>query len=162
MTSSRSLLSALALGVALAASAPAWAAGPTAQDLETARTLYKEGKDLRAKGDLKGALAKLLAAHSLGHTPLTGIELARVQANLGMFVEARETCLGVARMPVEADETARSADARTDAAKLADQLKPAHFFAPHQYRRGRRRRGADRDGRSPSASRWRPSTSRAR
>lgn len=124
MTSSRRLLSVLAVGVAMAGAAPAWAAGPSAQDLETARTLYKEGKDLRAKGDLKGALAKLLAAHSLGHTPLTGIELARVQVELGMFVEARETCLGIARMPVEADETLRSAEARTEAAKVAEQLKP--------------------------------------
>ncbi|HEX7602121.1 MAG TPA: hypothetical protein VF316_10965 [Polyangiaceae bacterium] len=126
MTSSKGRLVALALGVAMAASAPtvASAAGPTAQDLETARTLYKEGKDLRAKGDLKGALAKLLAAHSLGHTPLTGIELARVEVELGMFVEARETCLGVARMPVEADETARSAEARAEAATVADKLKP--------------------------------------
>jgi len=125
MTSSRAaLLSALALGVAMAASSPVWAAGPTAQDLETARTLYKEGKELRAKGDLKGALAKLLAAHSLGHTPLTGIELARVEVELGMFVEARETCLGIARMPVEADETARSAEARAEAATVADKLKP--------------------------------------
>ena len=125
MTSSRPLVLALALGVATAASAPtaARAAGPTAQDLETARTLYKEGKDLRAKGDLKGALVKLLAAHSLGHTPLTGIELARVQVDLGLFVEARETCLGVARMPIESDETTRSAEARAEAAKVADQVK---------------------------------------
>ena len=129
MTSSSPSVSratALAACLAIAASAPglAGAAGPTAQDFETARALYKEGKDLRAKGDLKGAVAKLLAAHSLGHTPLTGIELARVQVELGLFVEARETCLGVARMPVEGDETTRSAEARADSAKVADELKP--------------------------------------
>jgi hypothetical protein len=124
MTSSSRPLAALAVVIALASAAPAWAAGPSAQDLETARALYKEGKELRAKGDLKGAYVKLLAAHSVGRTPLTGIELARVEADLGMLVEARETCLGIARMPVEPDETARSAEARSDAAKLADALKP--------------------------------------
>jgi hypothetical protein len=102
----------------------AYAAGPSAADLETARVLYKEGRDLRAKGDLKGAYTKLLAAHSLGHTPLTGLELAKVEVDLGMLVEAREVCLSIARMPVESDETKRSAEARDEAAKTAEALKP--------------------------------------
>ena len=106
------------------ASGASLAAGPTAQDFETARVLYKEGKDLRAKGDLKGAYQKLLAAHSLGHTPITGIELAKVEVDLGMLVEAREVCLGIARMPVEPDESKRSAEARDEAVKLAESLKP--------------------------------------
>lgn len=123
MTSSKSLFVAL-VGIPLLASSLAFAAGPTAQDLETARVLYKEGKELRAKGDLKGAYQKLLAAHSLGHTPLTGIELAKVEVDLGMLVEAREVCLSIARMPVEGDETKRSAEARDEAAKLAESLRP--------------------------------------
>ena len=121
MTSSK-LFFAAALSLTLAV--PAVAGNPNAEDFATARALYKEGKDLRAAGDLKGALEKLNAAHALGHTPLTGIELARVQVQLGLLVEARETCLGVARLAVESDETSRSADARKDAAKLADELRP--------------------------------------
>ncbi|HEY8040359.1 MAG TPA: hypothetical protein VIF15_11225 [Polyangiaceae bacterium] len=97
---------------------------PTAQELETARTLYKEGKELRAQGNLKGALEKLQAAHALGNTPVTGIELARTYAMVGQIVEAREVCLYIARMPVASDETEKSVEARSDAAKLAEELRP--------------------------------------
>lgn len=96
---------------------------PTAADLETARDLYKQGRELEKKGDLPGALEKLRAAHAVGRTPLTAIELARVEVLMGQLVEAREVCLGVARMPVASDESARAATARKDAAKLAEDLK---------------------------------------
>lgn len=122
MTSSRRVFAVTALALTLASTS--FAGNPSAEDFATARALYKEGKDLRAAGDLKGALEKLTAAHTLGHTPLTGIELARVQVQLGLLVEARETCLSVGRLAVEPDETARSADARKDAAKLAEELRP--------------------------------------
>ncbi len=121
MTSSKV---AVAFFVAFLTPAIAMAAGPSAQDLETARALYKEGKDLRAAGNLRGALEKLKAAHALGHTPITGIELARTEAQLSLIVEAREVCLGIVRMPVEADESARTVEARKEADKLADELKP--------------------------------------
>ncbi len=125
MTSARArALAAFVCAASILSAGASLAAGPTAQDFETARVLYKEGKDLRAKGDLKGAYQKLLAAHSLGHTPITGIELAKVEVDLGMLVEAREVCLGIARMPVESDESKRSAEARDEAAKLAESLKP--------------------------------------
>ena len=127
MTSSRRLAAALlvALPVALAPT-PALAQPrvPTAQELETARTLYKEGKELRARGDLRGALEKLQAAHALGNTPVTGIELARTYVMVGQIVEAREVCLYIARMPVAGDETEKSVEARTEAAQLAEQLRP--------------------------------------
>src|SRR5262249_44377577 len=42
----------------------------------------------------------------------------------GQPVEAREVCLGIARMPVTPEETPRSAEARNDAAKLAEEVKP--------------------------------------
>ena len=133
MTSSRCIFAA---AFALTLAGTAIAGNPNAEDFATARALYKEGKDLRAAGDLKGALEKLTAAHTLGHTPLTGIELARVQAQLGLLVEARETCIAIARLPVESDETSRSADARKDAVKLAEELRPriaslrVHVSAP--------------------------------
>jgi hypothetical protein len=118
------LLAAFAAFAAAPRPAAAQARVPTAQELETARTLYKEGKELRAKGDLRGALEKFQAAHALGNTPVTGIELARTYAQLGQIVEARETCLYIARIAVAGDETGKSAEARIDAAKLADELRP--------------------------------------
>jgi hypothetical protein len=47
-----------------------------------------------------------------------------VYAALGQPVEAREVCHGVARIPVTPEETSRSAEARAEAAKLAEEVKP--------------------------------------
>ena len=98
-------------------------AEPTAADLETARDLYKQAKKLRAEGDLKGALEKLKAAHALAGTPITGLELGRTLAQVGSLVAAREVLLSIARIPPAAQETARSATARKDAADLAESLR---------------------------------------
>jgi hypothetical protein len=133
MTSSRraSLPSIIAIALCLGALVPARALAqqpppprePTPQELETARSLYKEGKDLRAAGDLSGAIEKLQAAHALGNTPVTGIELARTFEAAGKLVEAREVALSIAHIPVESDEREKSAEARVDAVKLADDLR---------------------------------------
>jgi hypothetical protein len=92
----------------------------TAQDIESARQLYNQGIELRDKGDIKGALEKFRAAHALGNTPLTGIELCRTHAALRQPVEAREVCLGVARIPPLPQETQRSKDARAEATRIAE------------------------------------------
>ncbi|HEX8794508.1 MAG TPA: hypothetical protein VF765_26365 [Polyangiaceae bacterium] len=120
----------LTLGLCLAALLPARAVAqqppahePTPQELETARSLYKEGKELRAAGDLSGAIEKLQAAHALGNTPVTGMELARAFEAAGKLVEAREVALSIAHIPVASDEREKSAEARVDAAKLADDLR---------------------------------------
>lgn len=102
----------------------AYAQQPSAADLESARELYKEGKALRDKGDLRGALEKFKAAHAYGQTPVTALELGRTHMQLGELVEAREVLLSVARMKVQSDETEKSASARTEAAELAEQLRP--------------------------------------
>jgi hypothetical protein len=129
MTSSDRLACAVALSVTLLApvvnaqsAPPPSTQEPTAADLETARALYKEGKELRAAGDLSGALAKLKAAHQLGHTPITGLELARTYEMLHLLVEARAICLDVGHIPVASDETERSATARAEAVTLAERL----------------------------------------
>lgn len=96
----------------------------TAQDIASARQLYNEGIDLRDKGDLKAALEKFKAAHALGNTPITGIELCRTHSALKQPVEAREACLAVGRIPALAEETPRSKDARSDAARLAEAERP--------------------------------------
>src|SRR5262249_44422469 len=99
-------------------------AQPTAADLETARALFREGQELRARGELSEANDKPRAAHAAGRTPITGLELARTHEMLGQLVEAREVALDVARIPVASDETERSAEARAQAAQLADALRP--------------------------------------
>ena len=120
MTSTkRRLASFVPLLVALAVPGVAHAQR-SAQDIESARQLYHQGLELRERGDLKGALEKLRAAHALGNTPITGIELCKTHAALRQPVEAREVCLGVARIPVLAQETARSQEARTEAGKIAE------------------------------------------
>ncbi len=125
MTSSRRR-SALALSTLLFVLGLSGAANAqrTAQDIASARQLYNEGIELRDKGDMKGALEKFKAAHALGNTPITGIELCRTYSALRQPVEARETCLGVGRIAPMAEESQRSKDARNDAARLAEAERP--------------------------------------
>ncbi|MBX3223912.1 MAG: hypothetical protein KF795_25590 [Labilithrix sp.] len=125
MTSSRrrSALALPTLLLVLGASGAAHAQR-TAQDLASARQLYNDGIELRDKGDMNGALEKFKAAHALGNTPLTGIELCRAHAALKQPVEAREVCLGIGRIAVLPEESQRSKDARSDAIRLAEAEKP--------------------------------------
>jgi len=109
--------------VALATAAPAFAQR-SATDIETARQLYNQGVELRDRGDMRGALEKLKAAHALGNTPITGVELCKTHASLAQPVEAREVCLGVGRIPPLAGETSRSQDARNEAARIAEEMRP--------------------------------------
>lgn len=92
----------------------------TAQDIESARQLYNQGIELRDRGDMERALEKFRAAHALGNTPVTGLELCRTHAALRQPVEAREVCLGVARIAPLAQETQRSQDARAEASRIAE------------------------------------------
>lgn len=103
--------------------APAFAQR-SAADIETARQLYNQGVELRDRGDLRGALEKLKAAHALGNTPITGVELCKTHASLAQPVEAREVCLGVGRIPPLAGETPRSQEARNEAARIAEDMRP--------------------------------------
>jgi hypothetical protein len=96
----------------------------SATDIETARQLYNQGVELRDRGDMKGALEKLRAAHALGNTPITGVELCKTHAALAQPVEAREACLGVGRIPPLAGETPRSQEARNEAARIAEDMRP--------------------------------------
>ena len=109
--------------IALATTAPAFAQR-SATDIETARQLYNQGIELRDRGDMRGALEKLKAAHALGNTPITGVELCKTHASLAQPVEAREVCLGVGRIPPLAGETPRSQDARNEATRIAEDMRP--------------------------------------
>jgi hypothetical protein len=112
------------LSVAAFAVAPSAYAQRSAQDVAQARVLFNDGMDLKEKGDLKGALEKFKAAHALGNTPLTGIELCKAHQALHQPVEAREACLSVARIGPIPEESQRSKDARGEAAKIAEVEKP--------------------------------------
>jgi hypothetical protein len=103
--------------------APAPSGPPSAADLESARELFKEGRELRQSGDLKRALERFKAAHAYGQTPVTALELGRTHIQLGELIEGREVLLSVARMKVQPDETEKSAAARTEAADLAEEVK---------------------------------------
>jgi len=121
---SRLLATALAAALATAASCPsAQAQERTAADLAQARELLNEGLALRDHGDAAGALEKLRGAHALVHTPITAYEVGQAYAQLGRLVEAREAFLSIARMPPTSQETARSATARAEGARLANQLR---------------------------------------
>jgi hypothetical protein len=96
---------------------------PSAGDVAQARELFREGMALRTKGDAKGALDKLKAAHSLASTPITGVELGRTYVALGQLVEAREIFLATKNLPVQSRETERSVAARNDSAHLADEIR---------------------------------------
>jgi hypothetical protein len=102
---------------------PPPAAQPSAADLESARELFKEGRELRQAGDLPHALERFKAAHAYGQTPVTALELGRTHIQLGELVEGREVLLSVARMKVQSDETDKSAAARAEAADLAEEVK---------------------------------------
>jgi hypothetical protein len=119
-------LSIVAATMAIAVGAPsgvALAQEPAAIDLAQARELLNLGLKLRAQGDLAGAVEKLRAAHAIVNTPITGLELARTYVMVSKLVEAREVCLAVAREPKRAEETARSAAARTEADRLGADLR---------------------------------------
>lgn len=121
-TSSRPAHAVAVAGALLFFSLPVHA--QSASDLESARDLYKQARELRTKGDLKAALEKFKGANALAATPITALELGRTYMQLGQLLEAREAFLSVSRLKVQSDESERSAAARAEAAELAEQVRP--------------------------------------
>lgn len=112
---------AFALTVAVAlASSPAFA--QTAEERETARQQFEDGKKKRDSGDKEGALASFKAADALMNVPTTKLAVARAYLALGRLVEARDAAFRVSQIPVEKKEPQPFADARAASAKLADEL----------------------------------------
>ena len=97
-------------------------ADPSAADKETARGLMSTGRADRTKGDLQGALKAFAGADAIMRVPTTGFEVAKSQEALGLLVEARDTALQVARLPVMPKEPAPFKAARDAAAALGDEL----------------------------------------
>jgi hypothetical protein len=107
----------------LAVCSVAWAE-PSAADRETARDLMKEGDKKFAAKDAAGAMRAYEEAHKLVNVPTTGRELARAQEALGLFVEARDTCSLVSKMPKQPNEPAPFTNARTECTDVASALAP--------------------------------------
>ena len=120
MASSRfsrgALLLALLLGSAVAR------AQPSAAQKETARGLMAEGRELRERGDVSGALTRFSAADALMGVPTTGFEVAATQAQLGKLVEARETLQRVLAIAVSPDDPEPFNEALRKARALDQQL----------------------------------------
>lgn len=93
-------------------------AEPAAADRETARSMMVEGRELREKGDLKGALQRFKTADSLMHVPTTGLEVARTQVALGLLIEARDTVAAIRKYPSSPSDPAPFTDARNKADDL--------------------------------------------
>ena len=96
---------------------------PSAGDVAQARELFNRGLRQREGGDAGAALEKFKAALSLVRTPIVALELGRTYTQLGKLIEARETFLSIARIPVRSEETARSTAARNQSASLADEIR---------------------------------------
>jgi hypothetical protein len=97
-------------------------AEPTSADREQARALMQEGRDLRDKGHGQDALKRFKAADDIMHVPTTALEVARTQASLGMFIEARDTIAAIRKLPVGPSDPAPFTDARNKAEELDNQL----------------------------------------
>jgi hypothetical protein len=113
----RTLLS-LTLASTLALTAASARAEPSLSDRETARSLMDEGDAKRDKGDFKAALKSYEAADAIMRVPTTGLDVARMQAQLGLLLEARETLARVLRLTPKPGEP----PAFTSARKAAEAL----------------------------------------
>lgn len=120
-TSSR-LFTACALLALLGAPSPTAVAAPSAGDIATAKSLVVEGRELRAKGDHRGARDRFKAAFDLVASPIVGLDLAREHLALGELIEAREIAVQVTKLPVSPKESDEGRAARAEAAKLANDL----------------------------------------
>ncbi|HEX3772774.1 MAG TPA: hypothetical protein VHV30_17970, partial [Polyangiaceae bacterium] len=91
-------------------------------DRETARSMMAEGRDLRDKNDLKGALQRFKAADDIMHVPTTALEVARTQAALGLLVEALDTVEAIRKLPTKPDDPQPFKDARAKADEIDTQI----------------------------------------
>jgi len=98
-------------------------ADPTAADRETARTLMDQGHVLQEKGNLEEALKHFKAADDIMHVPTTAVPVAKLQAALGLLVEARDTLASsMRRTPEKATDPQPFKDARSEGERLDGSL----------------------------------------
>ncbi len=112
----------LALFVPVSARAEPPAAPPTEEQVEAARGIYKEARELYHQGRLKEALDKALEAYRTAATPVTALEAGKLLIESGRLVEARDLVRGVGPMPVSPRESDRGREARQQATVIASSL----------------------------------------
>jgi hypothetical protein len=121
-SSRRCLFVALALFIPVVASAQL--AAPTEDQIEAARVVYREARELHKQGRLKEALDRALDAYHTAATPVTALEAGQILVEVGRLVEARDVLRGVATMPVSPRESEKGRDARQQAALVGGSLDP--------------------------------------
>jgi hypothetical protein len=112
----------MALLVPVAARADPPAAPPSEAQVEAARALYHDARELHKEGRLKEAVDKGLEAYRTAATPITALEAGELLVEAGRLVQARDMVRGVAMIPVSPRESDKGRDARQQAAALAGQL----------------------------------------
>ncbi len=112
----------LALLVPVAARAEPPAVPPSEEQVEIARGIYKEARELYRQGKLKEALDKGLEAYRAAGTPVTALEAGQLLIESGRIVEARDLLRGVGTMPISPRESDRGREARQQASVLATSL----------------------------------------
>ena len=110
--------------IALSLASAAHAQGdPSAADIESARSAFLQGLDLRDKQhDNTGAVARFKAAYALVPTPRIGFELGRTLRATGDLVAARAAFVAASNLPARPNETPEAKKARADAQAQADDL----------------------------------------
>jgi hypothetical protein len=124
MTASSSFWVALTFALLVPATARAEppAAPPSEEQVEAARLIYKEARDLYRQGKLREALEKAVEAYRTASTPVTALEAGQLLVESGRIVEARDMLRGVAQMPVSPRESDKGREARQQASVLATSL----------------------------------------
>ena len=93
-------------------------------EVDAARALFKEGKELRQDGDLQRSLEKFRSAHDHYETPITTLELGRAYILVGKLLEGRQVLSSVATLPPRPSESEKAADARDEAQDLIARVQP--------------------------------------
>lgn len=95
---------------------------PTESQIEAARALYKEARELHRQGKLKEAIELALDAYRTAATPVTALEAGTLLVEAGRLVEARDLLRAVAPLPLSHRESDKGREARQGAASLAASL----------------------------------------
>jgi hypothetical protein len=112
--------------LALLVPSTAWAdpppSPPSEAQVQAARSLFHEARELHRAGKLDEALEKALAAYHTAPTPVTAMEAGTLLVDLGHLVGARDLLRSVSSLPVSPRESDKGRDARQQAVALAASL----------------------------------------
>lgn len=113
-------------GLATTTAEPAWAqpapAQPSEKEKERARELMAQGRELRDKNDLTGAIKSFQGAHDIMHVTTTAYELAKTQQLANLLVEAHETIVMLRAIPSTPSDPEPFKEARVKADALDKEI----------------------------------------